>query len=314
MLKMILRRILLTIPLLFLVTLIVFGLAQLVPGDPAVTLAGESASAEQIEQIREQLGLNDPVLVQYGRMLSDLVRGDLGHSLFSTQRVTAALAQALPITLSLAGLALFLVALVGLTFGLLAGMRPGSLLDRMLTLIAALGVAAPAYWVGMILVIVFSFELGLLPAALFVPFGESPTEWFKHLLLPAIALSLAGIVEVTRQLRGSLGDTMQQDYIRTARAKGLRGRTVVLKHALKNAAVPVVTVIGLQVNVLLGGAIAVEQVFGLNGIGGLAVKAVRDRDLPVIQGVVLVSVLVVTVSNLLVDLAYGWLNPRVRAR
>jgi peptide/nickel transport system permease protein len=313
MVKLIIRRILLTIPLLFLVTVIVFSLSQLVPGDPAVTLAGESATKEQITEIRDKLGFDDPLVVQYGHMVKGLATGDLGTSLYSTQTVTAALGQALPVTLSLAALALVLVVVIGVTFGVLAGMRPGSILDRMLTLVASLGVAAPAYWVGMILVIVFTFQFDLLPGALYVDWADSKAEWLKHLILPAFALALAGIVEVTRQLRGSLRDTMQLDYIRTAQAKGMRQRTVIMKHGLKNAAIPVVTVIGLQVNALLGGAIAVEQVFGFNGIGGLAVKAVRDRDLPVMQGIVLVSVVVVTVSNLLVDLAYGYLNPRVRA-
>lgn len=313
MLRMIVRRILLTIPLLFLVTLIVFALSQLVPGDPAVTLAGENASQEQIDEIREKLGFNDPLIVQYANLVKGLVTGDLGTSLYSTQTVTAALGQALPVTLSLASLALLMVIIIGTVFGALAGMKPGSILDRSLTVIASLGVAAPAYWVGMILIIVFTFQLEWLPGALYVPFGDSPWEWLKHLLMPAFALALAGIVEVTRQLRGSLRDTMQLDYIRTARAKGMRQRTVVGRHAMKNAAIPVVTVIGLQVNVLLGGAIAVEQVFGLNGIGQLAVKSVRDRDLPMMQGIVLVSVIVVTASNLIVDLLYGWLNPRVRA-
>ena len=312
--NLILRRILLTIPMLFLVTLIVFGLTQLIPGDPAVTLAGESATVEQIEGIRDKLGLNDPVVVQYGRLVGNLATGDLGTSLYSTQRVADALKQALPITLSLAGLALCFVIVIGLTFGLLAGSRPGSLLDRVLTFVAALGVAAPGYWVGMILVIVIALNWELLPAGLYVPFGDDPVLWFKHLILPAFALALAGIVEVTRQLRGALRDTMQQDYIRTARSKGLRGKSVILKHALKNAAIPVITVIGLQVNVLLGGAVAIEQVFGLNGLGQLAVKSVRDRDVTMIQGIVLVSVVVVTVTNLLVDLAYGYLNPKVRAR
>ena len=313
MLRMIVRRILLTIPLLFLVTLIVFALSQMVPGDPAVTLAGESATQEQIDEINEKLGFNDPLVVQYANMVKGLVTGDLGTSLYSTQTVTAALGQALPATLSLASLALIMVIVVGTVFGVLAGMKPGSTLDRSLTVVASLGVAAPAYWVGMILVIVFTFQLGWLPGSLYVPFRDSPWEWFKHLLLPAFALALAGIVEITRQLRGSLRDTMQLDYIRTARAKGMRQRTVVGKHAMKNAAIPVVTVIGLQVNVLLGGAIAVEQVFGINGLGQLAVKSVRDRDLPMMQGIVLVSVIVVTASNLIVDLLYGWLNPRVRA-
>ena len=310
--RLILRRILLTIPMFFLVTLIVFGLAQLIPGDPAVTLAGESATEEQIEGIREELGFNDPLLVQYLDLVGGLFTGDLGTSLYSTQTVVDAIKQALPITLSLAGLALFFVIIIGITFGLLAGSRPGSVLDRVLTLVAALGVAAPGYWVGMILIIVVALNWELLPAGLYVPFGDDPVEWFKHLLLPAFALALAGIVEVTRQLRGALQDTMQQDYIRTAKSKGLRSRSVIMKHGFKNAAIPVITVIGLQVNVLLGGAVAIEQVFGMNGLGQLAVKSVRDRDVPMMQGIVLVSVVVVTVTNLIVDVGYGYLNPRVR--
>ena len=310
--RLILRRILLTIPMFFLVTLIVFGLAQLIPGDPAVTLAGESATEEQIESIREELGFNDPLLVQYLDLVGGLFTGDLGTSLYSTQTVVDAIKQALPITLSLAGLAFFFVIVIGITFGLLAGSRPGSVLDRVLTLVAALGVAAPGYWVGMILIIVVALNWELLPAGLYVPFGDDPVEWFKHLLLPAFALALAGIVEVTRQLRGALQDTMQQDYIRTAKSKGLRSRSVIMKHGFKNAAIPVITVIGLQVNVLLGGAVAIEQVFGMNGLGQLAVKSVRDRDVPMMQGIVLVSVVVVTVTNLIVDVGYGYLNPRVR--
>lgn len=312
--KVIGRRLLLTIPLLFFVSLIVFALAQLVPGDPAVTIAGEQATAARIEEIRDKLGINDPALVQYGRLVGGVAQGDLGTSLYSEQKVTDALFTALPITLSLAGLALLFVIVVGIPFGLLAGTRPGSLLDRILTAVAALGVAAPGYWVGILLIIVFGLGLGWFPTGLYVPFGDSPTRWLYHLILPAFALSLAGIVEVTRQLRSSMRDAMTADYVRTARAKGLRNRTVVLKHALKNAAVPLVTVLGLQVNVLLGGAIALELVFGFSGVGALAVRAVQNRDIPVIQGIVLLSVIVVSLSNLLVDLAYGWLNPKVRAQ
>lgn len=312
--KVIARRLLLTVPLLFFVSLIVFALAQLVPGDPAVTIAGEQATAARIEEIRDKLGINDPALVQYGRLVGGVAQGDLGTSLYSEQKVTDALFTALPITLSLAGLALLFVIVVGIPFGLLAGTRPGSLVDRILTAVAALGVAAPGYWVGILLIIVFGLGLGWFPTGLYVPFGDSPTRWLYHLILPAFALSLAGIVEVTRQLRGSMRDAMTADYVRTARAKGLRHRTVVLKHALKNAAVPLVTVLGLQVNVLLGGAIALELVFGFSGVGALAVRAVQNRDIPVIQGIVLLSVIVVSLSNLLVDLAYGWLNPKVRAQ
>jgi peptide/nickel transport system permease protein len=314
MVKLILRRLVLTIPLLFVVSLIVFGLAKLVPGDPAVTIAGESADIERIEEIREKLGENDPAIVQYGRLVKGVFTGNLGTSLYSEQQVTKAMMTALPVTLSLAGLALFFVILFGIPFGLLAGSRPGSLLDRSLTVIAALGVAAPGYWIGIILIIVFGLNLKWFPTGLYVGITDNPWQWFVHLVLPAFSLSLAGIVEVTRQLRGAIRDTMQQDFVRTARAKGLSERLVIMKHAFKNAAIPVVTVIGLQVNTLIGGAIALEFVFGLSGLGALAVRAVQNRDLPIIQGVVLMSVFVVSISNLVVDLAYGWLNPKVRAQ
>jgi peptide/nickel transport system permease protein len=312
--KLIGRRLLLTVPLLFFVSLIVFGLAQLVPGDPAVTIAGENATPERIEEIREKLGINDPALVQYGRLVKGVVTGDLGKSLYSEQKVVDAITTALPVTLSLAGLALFFVALIGIPFGLFAGTRPGSLVDRVITVVAAMGVAAPGYWVGIILIIVFGLRLEWFPTGLYVKLTENPLQWFHHLVLPAFALSLAGIVEVTRQLRSSMKETMLTDFVRTAKAKGLRARSVVLKHAFKNAAVPTVTVLGLQVNTLLGGAIALEFVFGLSGVGALAVRAVQNRDLPVLQGIVILSVLVVTISNLLVDLVYGWLNPKVRAQ
>jgi peptide/nickel transport system permease protein len=311
--KFIVRRLLLMIPLLFLVSVIVFGLTQLVPGDPAVTLAGETATMERVEEIRENLGLNEPLVVQYWNWVSGALQGDLGTSLYSTQTVTTFLTQALPATLSLAALALTLVVVIGVPFGLLAGTRPGTLTDRILTGVAALGVAAPAYWVGIVMLIVFANNLGWFPATQYVPITESFTKWLHHLILPAFALSLAGIVEVTRQLRSGMRDTMLQDYIRTAKAKGLSYRIIVFKHALKNAAIPVVTVIGLQVNALLGGAIAVELVFNLNGIGFTAVRAVQNRDIPLIQGIVLFSVVVVAFSNLIVDIVYGRLNPKVRA-
>jgi peptide/nickel transport system permease protein len=312
--KLIGRRLLLTIPLLFVVSLIVFSLTLLVPGDPAVTIAGETATPERIEEIREELGLDQPVLQQYLTWVSGVLRGDLGTSLYSTQTVVDALKAALPATLSLAFLALLFVMLIGVPFGLIAGTRPGSVIDRTLTAIAALGVAAPAYWVGIILLIVFANNLGWFPATQFVPLSEGVGPWLHHLILPAFALSLAGIVEVTRQLRSGMTETMMQDYVRTARSKGLPYRRVVFKHALKNAAIPAVTVIGLQVNALLGGAIAVELVFNINGLGLLAVRAVQNRDLPIVQGIVLVSVVVVTLSNLIVDIVYGRLNPKVRAQ
>jgi peptide/nickel transport system permease protein len=314
MLKLIGRRLLLTLPLLFFVSLIVVGLVQLVPGDPAVTIAGENATVERIAEVRERLGTDDPIIAQYARLMKGIATGDLGKSLYSEQKVLDALFTALPVTLSLAGLALLFVALLGIPFGLFAGTRPGSITDRVISILVAIGVAAPGYWIGIIMIIVFGLNLKWFPTGIYVNLRDDPAGWLNHLIMPSFALSLAGIVEVTRQLRSSMKETMLADFVRTARAKGLPGRLVVMKHAFKNAAVPLVTVLGLQVNTLLGGAIALELVFGLSGVGALAVRAVQNQDIPVIQGIVLVSVVVVTVSNLLVDLAYGWLNPKVRAQ
>ena len=312
--KLIGRRLLLTIPLLFIVSLMVFSLSQLVPGDPAITIAGETATPERIAEIRQKLGQDKPLPQQYLDMMTGIAQGDLGTSLYSTQEVSSALRNAIPATLSLASLALVFVIVIGIPFGVLAGTHPGSVIDRILTGLVALGVAAPAYWVGMILLIVFALNLGWFPTTQYVPLADGIGPWFHHLVLPAFALSLAGIVETTRQLRSSMQEVMHQDFIRTARSKGLPHRSVVYKHALKAAVSPAVTVIGLQVNSLLGGAIAVELVFNLNGIGLLAVRAVQNQDVPIIQGIVLVSVVVVTFSNLIVDVIYGRLNPKVLAQ
>jgi peptide/nickel transport system permease protein len=314
MLQLIVRRLLIMIPVLFLVSLMVFSLLLLVPGDPAVTLAGENASEEQIAATRERLGLDDPVLEQYGRWVSGVVRGDLGTSLFSSQDVTDAIVERLPATLSLAAGAITISLLLGIPSGILAAIFRGRWPDRMVGLGAASALAMPNYFVGMLLILVFAIWNPWLPATSYVPFSESPSQWFEHLILPWITLGLAAAAVVTRQLRSSLVGVLGQDYVRTARAKGMRGRTVVLKHASKNAAIPVVTVVGTQVAFALGGSVIVEQVFGIAGVGQLAVTAVLKRDLPIIQGVVVMTTLIVLFSNLLVDIAYGYLNPKVRVQ
>jgi peptide/nickel transport system permease protein len=314
MLQLIIRRILIMIPVLFLVSLMVFSLVLLVPGDPAVTLAGENATEEQIEATRERLGLNDPVIEQYGRWVSDALHGDLGTSLFSSQEVTSAITQRMPATLSLAFGAIVLSLFIGIPAGILSAIFRGRWPDRLLGLGAASALAMPSYFVGMLLILFFAIWNPIFPATSFVPFSEDPVEWAKHLVLPWVTLALASAAVITRQLRSSLIGVLGQDYVRTARAKGMRGRSVILKHASKNAAIPVVTVVGTQVAFALGGSVIIEQVFGIAGVGQLAITAVQKRDLPVIQGVVVMSTLLVLFCNLLVDLAYGYLNPKVRVR
>ena len=312
MLQLLLRRLALTIPIVVLASFLVFGLILLVPGDPAITLAGDNATEEQIEVIRDRLGLDDPVLVQYGRWASDAVTGDLGDSLYSGRSVTKSIGERLPVTLSLAGLSILIAIMIAVPAGIIAARR-GTWVDSTATVGASLGLAMPNFWLGAVLALVFALRLGWLPATGYVPLTENPVDWLRHLLLPAITLGAAAAAETTRQLRSSLSDVLGQDYIRTARAAGIRSRVVVLKHALKNATMPVITVMGFQVAFLLGGSVIVEQLFALPGLGGLAIRAVLDRDLPVIQGVVLFTTTLVVLINLGVDLLYGWLNPKVRS-
>jgi peptide/nickel transport system permease protein len=314
MLQLIVRRLLIMIPVLFLVSLIVFSLILLVPGDPAVTLAGENATQEQIDATRTRLGLDDPVIEQYGRWVGNALQGDLGTSLFSSQKVTDAIVQRMPATLSLAGGAILLSVLIGVPAGILSALFRGRWPDRTIGLGAASALAMPNYFIAMLLILFFAIWNPIFPATSFVPFTEDPYEWAKHLILPWITLGLASAAVITRQLRSSLIGVLGQDYVRTARAKGMRGRTVVLKHASKNAAIPVVTVLGTQVAFALGGSVIVEGVFGIAGVGQLAISSVQKRDLPMIQGIVVMTTLLVLFCNLLVDLAYGYLNPKVRVR
>lgn len=309
---LILRRLVITIPVLLLVSVMVFGMVYLVPGDPAATLAGEFASEDQIAQTRERLGLDDPMIEQYGRWVGDAVTGDFGASLFSSQRVTDALTQRMPVTVSVALGGIFFGLLFGVPVGILAAVFRGRLPDRLLGLGSALGLSMPNYFVGMLLILMFAIWNQVLPATGYVGITESPWEWFRHLLLPWITIGVSTGAVLARQLRSSLIGALGQDYVRTARAKGLRSRRVVLKHASKNAAIPVVTVLGAQISFALGGSVIIETVFGMQGVGQLISQAVFRRDVPVIQGVVIMFALIVVVVNLIVDLAYGYLNPKVR--
>jgi peptide/nickel transport system permease protein len=313
-LKFFAMRLLTTVPVLILVTFVAFGLVLLIPGDPAVTIAGPDATVEQVAAVRERLGLDRPVVVQYWDWVTGALSGDLGTSLFTSRPVATSISDGLPVTMALAGTALLISLLIAVPTAILSALRRGTWLDRVATVGSSLGIALPSFWLGLVFVLIFSLGLGWLPATGYVAIEEDPAAWLAHILLPALTLGIAGAAESTRQLRGSIIGVLQQDYIRTARAKGLRGRMVIGKHVMKNASVPLVTVLGLQITALLGGAVLVEQVFGVPGLGQIAINAVTTRDVPVIQGIVLVAVLVAVVSNLLVDLAYGYLNPKVRPR
>lgn len=308
----VLRRIAAVIPILLLAGFITFLLVHLTPGDPAAQLAGEFATAERIEEIRAELGLDQPFLVQFWQWLAGAVQGDLGTSVFNTTPVTELIGARLPTTLSLTLVAVVLSVVIGVPLGLLAGIRQNSPVDRFVTVLASCGVATPHFWIGMLLVLFLALRNDVLPATGYVPFTENPWQWFLHLLLPAAALSAATVAEITRQTRSGVIQVLGQDHVRTAHAMGLNPVKVISQYVLKNAAIPIVTVFGLQVAHLLSGAVVVEQVFALPGVGQLLITSVLQRDIPVIQGVVLFTAVIIVMVNLCVDLSYSYFNPKVR--
>jgi peptide/nickel transport system permease protein len=312
-LHLFIRRLLMTIPLLLVVSFLIYSLIVLVPGDPAVALAGQNPTPEQIAAVRAELGLDDPFLVQYWRWLSDALQGDLGVSLFSSESVAGAILARIPATLSLALCALVMAIVLGVAVGSVAGLRPGTWIDRLATVSASVGVAVPYFWVGMILVLLLAIDTPMFPAVGYSPLTEEGfVAWAKHLFLPASALSIAPAAVIARQTRAAVATVMSEDYIRTADAKGLSRVRVVGKHALKNAAVPVVTVFGIEANRLIGGTVVIEQLFAIPGLGQLAYQSVFARDFPVVQGVLLTTAALVLFINLLVDVSYGYFNPRIR--
>ena len=315
MLTSILRRIAALIPLLFIVSVFVFGLIVLVPGDAATTLAGgEDATPERIDFIRDELGLDRPFLSQYRDWLGDAVTLDFGDSLYSNQPVTTEIWDRFPVTLQLAGGALVFGLLVGIPFGIISGMRPRSVSDRSVVIVTSLAIAIPSFWLAQILILNLGVYRNILPTRGFVKFSESPSQWFEHLLLPWITLGTLTAATVARQMRGALADVMSSDHIRTSRAVGLATRKVVGKHGLKNASAPVLTVVGLQVAYLIGGTVIVESIFGIAGLGTYILTAVQRNDFPAIQGSVMFIALLTVVVNLVVDISYMFLDPRVRLR
>lgn len=314
MVNLVARRLLGAIPLLLVISFFMFVLLSLLPGDAAVSLAGDNATPESIALTRDRLGLDDPLLVRYMDWVGHAVRGDLGQSLYSSQSVMSTIGERLPVTASLALVSLVLVVAIGLPLGILAARRPNSLADRLLSGFASISMSLPPFVVGVFLVLIFGITLAWFPATGYVPIGEGGVgKWLQALILPSIAVASIPIAELARQTRGALVDTLSRDFIRTVRSKGMHESDVLLKHALKNAGVPIATVLGLQVSRILAGSVTVEFVFAMPGFGALAVASVVQRDVPVILGVVMVSALIVIVINILTDLSYGIFNPRLRS-
>lgn len=311
--KLLLRRLVALVPTLLVVSLVTFALVQLEPGSPAALILGPEATNAQIAQLNHQLGLDRPLLSQYFHWVAGVLHGNLGQSVFSGQSVLSTVASHLPVTLSLTIVSTILALVVGVAVGVYAGLRPRSRGDSAVLVSTSVGLSVPAFWLALVLVIPLALWVHVFPATGYVSVLHNPFGWLRSVALGSIALSIASGAAIARQTRASLAHVMTLDFVRAARARGLSRRRTVLKHGLKNASIPVVTILGFHVNALLGGALIVEGIFGLNGIGSLAITAVENHDLPVVQGIVLITALVVIAVNLLVDLAYGWLNPKVRA-
>ena len=307
-----LRRVGTSVLVLLLASIVVFVGVRALPGDAAVALAGEESNPVALEQIREKYGLNDPVPVQYVRYLGNSLQGDLGFSTRTGLDVTEIILDRLPVTLELALLSLAVGLLIGIPAGILSALRRGTWIDNTSNAVGLMGLSIPNFWLGLVLILVVSVQLGLLPASGYVPFLEDPVANLERMLLPAIVLGTGLSAVLMRQMRSAMLETMSADYVRTARSKGLSEKQVVLVHALRNSLVTVVTVLGLQLGALISGAVITEQIFVIPGFGKLIVDGVFTRDYPVIQGVALVTVCGYVLVNLLVDLTYSFLNPRIR--
>jgi peptide/nickel transport system permease protein len=306
------RRLLAILPVMALVALFVFSLLYVAPGDPAAIIAGDQASAEDIARIRVSLGLDRPFLVRFGEWLWQVLHGDLGTSIFANLPVTHMIGQRVEPTLSLMALTLVFAVIVAVPLGVLAAARAGGWLDRLVMLFAVTGFSVPVFVVGYVLAFVFALQLDWLPVQGYTPLAQGVLPWLRNLVLPVIALGTIYVALIARVTRAAMLEVLAQDYMRTARAKGLGMAPILFLHALKNAAVPIVTVIGLGVALLIGGAVVTESVFAIPGIGRLVVDAILRRDYPVIQGVTLLFSFVYVLVNLIVDLLYTVLDPRIR--
>lgn len=308
----IVRRLLAFIPTMFFVVTLVFILTRLIPGDPAGIIAGHQlATEERIQKIRSELGLDKPIAVQYSIWLSRAVRGDFGTSIFFNQPVNEVVLSRLPVTMSLAFLSLALAIALSVPLGILAATRRNSTADAATMVFSVLGISFPPFWLGFILILLFSVTLRWLPTSGYRPWSMGIDQWFRYLILPSVSLCLSQIALLTRTTRASMLEVLSKEYITTARAKGLGGLRVIYGHALQNAMISVVTVAGLAFAVILGGSIIIESVFALPGVGRLVVNAALRRDYPVIQGAVTYLVGISLLVNLLVDLSYAVINPRI---
>jgi peptide/nickel transport system permease protein len=306
MFKYIARRILFLLPVLLGVSFIVFSLLYITPGDPARMVLGDQATEEAVQEFRNKEGLNDPFLVQYGRYVYKAVQGDIGRSYMTRRPVSDEILSAFPATIKLAALSMLIAILLGIPFGIISAIRQYSLFDSVTMIFAMVGLSMPVFWLGILLILFFSVQLRWLPSSGF--------DSLAAMILPSITLAAQSVAIVTRMTRSSMLEVVRQDYIRTARAKGQKESVVIWRHALGNALIPVVTVVGLQFGHLLGGAVLTESIFSIPGVGRLMVEAIKMRDYPLVQGGVLYIAIAFSLVNLLVDLVYAWVDPRIKAQ
>jgi peptide/nickel transport system permease protein len=312
MVSYILRRVLSTLPVMGIVALFVFSLLYIAPGDPAAVIAGDQASPADVERIRQGLGLDRPFLVQFGTWLWHILHGDLGTSIFTNLPVASMIAQRIEPTFSLMAITLVLTILVAVPLGVVAAWKAGSWVDRTIMAFAVFAFSLPVFVVGYVLAYVFALQFEWLPVQGYTPLAAGLWPWLQNLILPALALGSVYIALIARITRASMLEVLQQDYVRTARAKGLGQRNILFVHALKNAAVPIVTVIGIGIALLIGGAVVTESVFAIPGLGRLTIDAILRRDYPVIQGIVLLFSFLYVLVNLMVDVTYTLVDPRIR--
>ncbi|MBS7698542.1 MULTISPECIES: ABC transporter permease [unclassified Chelatococcus] len=308
----IVRRLVQLVPVLLVMCIVVFSTTLMLPGDPTASMLGEHATAEERADLRSELGLDQPVVVQFAKWLGRAATGDLGRSLKTREPVAQMLAARVPVTFELTLLAVALSLVIGVPLGILAALKRNSWIDTAVSAVAMSSMAIPYFWVGILLIMFFSIRLGWLPPSGYVPFHVDPLANLKLMLMPAITIGTAQAALVMRQTRAAMLGVLLQDFIRTARAKGAGERRVIVRHALRNAMMPVVTVIGLQMGALIGGAVVTETVFSLPGLGRMIVDGIFERDFPVVQGAILVVVIGVLVINILTDLSYAMLDKRVQ--
>ena len=308
------QRVLAVIPVLLIVAVIVFSLIHITPGDPATLMAGDQALPEQIDRIKKKLGLDRPLHEQLGIYFADILRGDLGESVFSKFPVTTLIAQRLEPTLSITVVALSLAIIFGIPLGVLAAWKANSVTDRVVMIFAVLGFAIPGFWLGFNMIWFFAVKMRLFPASGYVPLSDGVLPWLMSITMPSVTVAFVSAALIARMTRSNMLEVLREDYIRTARAKGLGEMPVLLRHALKNASLPIITIVGLSLAGLVSGLVVTETVFAIPGVGRLLVDAVLRRDYPVVQGVILITAGMYVFINLAVDLTYAYLDPKVRFR